>query len=60
MSEIRNSISAGLKNSSYPLENSIFKYGANSSQRVTRPCSSGKKLLNLRNGKFYSLDKING
>jgi hypothetical protein len=44
------------------MENSIFEYGANSGQRVTRPCSSGKnfELILLRIGKFYSFDKIHG
>jgi hypothetical protein len=36
-------------------------YGANSGQCVTRPCSHWKtifELILIRNGKFYSLEKI--
>ncbi len=44
-------------------ENRIFVYGANEGQRIMKPCHLEKKnlkLILLRNGKFYSFDKING
>ncbi len=43
------------------IENSILGYVACSGQCVTRPCSSGRKNLELtllKNGKLYSLVKF--